>query len=152
MGFQHWSSRSPLPALCPPASSCPAPSWGSLSKGSLHVLPSVCFQGNVAGTPAGAAVEIWQLVPCQAAIPVAAAHPLLRPQVRAGAAPRAVPWEWSCNPAYLRRAGGKADAIRSKQTPKYVCYPQLHLNKSSKSNQEQRRRLVAGMCLEFQQQ
>lgn len=42
---------------------CAAPSWGSLSKGSLHVLPSVCFQGNVAGTQAGAAVEIWQRVP-----------------------------------------------------------------------------------------
>lgn len=38
-------------------------SWGSLLEGSLALLPNVCFQGNAAGTQAGAAVEIWQRVP-----------------------------------------------------------------------------------------
>lgn len=52
-GLQHllpWEH--PLGSPCPLSSCilcCAAPSWGSLSKGSLHVLPSVCFQGNVAG-------------------------------------------------------------------------------------------------------
>lgn len=60
------SGAAALPIRCPPGVLRPwyaAPSRGSLLEGSLALLPNVCFQGNAAGTQAGAAVEIWQRVP-----------------------------------------------------------------------------------------
>jgi len=124
------SGAAALPVCCPPGVLWPwyvALSRGSLSQGSLVLLPNVCFQGNAAGTRAGAAVEIWQRTP-SARNSGGCGSSLLAPVGAGGSRVQAAPLG-SGDGILGISGGGKADVVRSEQTWKYVCYPQPTLKK-----------------------